>query len=204
MSDYTLNPDVIPIITDWLTPERGDETAALKHQTRLLIDDLRRRLSAAQAELASVKRCADDAVADANICRKLAERQTRLLEEAQAELVTAQAACAAWKNATIGIRDKACKGAFLFGTAQDDKAIEAHLDTIDACIPMNLSNPGQPFTDRLEKLQRLEKAVGDDEFAMKVAGQASNRPNGYPEIDAIALYRAALLEAAKAAQEQPQ
>jgi len=66
---------------------------------------------------------------------------------------------------------------------------------------------GEHFAElirEIDRLRRLEKAVGDDEFAMKVAGQASNRPNGYPEIDAIALYRAALLEAAKAAQEQPQ
>jgi len=42
------------------------------------------KLSAAQAELANVKQCADDAVLDANICRKLADRQTRLLDKAQA------------------------------------------------------------------------------------------------------------------------
>ena len=42
------------------------------------------KLSAALAELTTVKQCADDAVADANTCRKLADRQTRLLEEAQA------------------------------------------------------------------------------------------------------------------------
>jgi len=35
-------------------------------------------------KLANLQQCADDAVADANTCRKLADRQTRLLEEAQA------------------------------------------------------------------------------------------------------------------------
>jgi hypothetical protein len=38
MNGYKLNPDAIPIIMAWLTPEPGDETAALKHQARLLID----------------------------------------------------------------------------------------------------------------------------------------------------------------------
>jgi len=107
-----------------------------------------RRLAAAQAELAKVQ-------GDLSVERRGNDAMMRQLEQAQTELATAQAACAAWNNAAIGIRDKACKGAFLFGTAQDDKAIEAHLDTIDACIPMNLANPGQALLDRLAAAQAV-------------------------------------------------
>jgi len=123
-----------------------------------------------------------------------AECLRRQLSTAQAERDKAQAACAAMREA---LKE--------YATCQHDGCTcgdgWSHHTAADALAQ---PNPGQAFLDRLEKLQRLEKAVGDDEFAMKVAGQASNRPNGYPEIDAIALYRAALLEAAKAAQEQPQ
>ncbi|HUX03243.1 MAG TPA: hypothetical protein VMY35_19955 [Phycisphaerae bacterium] len=37
---YTYNPDVRPILDDWLNAEPGDEQGALKHQARLLIERL--------------------------------------------------------------------------------------------------------------------------------------------------------------------
>ena len=49
MSGYTLNPDAVPLIMDWLTPGPGDETAALKHQARLLIEDQAREIEALRA-----------------------------------------------------------------------------------------------------------------------------------------------------------
>jgi len=51
MSEYKLNPDTIPVIMDWLTPDGGDELSALKHQTKLYIESLCSQLAQCQQEL---------------------------------------------------------------------------------------------------------------------------------------------------------
>ena len=53
MGEYTYNPDVRPILDEWLTPELGDDAAPMKHQTKLLID-------AQAAEIARLKAWVDD------------------------------------------------------------------------------------------------------------------------------------------------
>jgi len=58
MMSYQINPDCIPIVMQWLTPDDDDECRGLKHQARLLIE----RGLALEARLADDKLARDIAM----------------------------------------------------------------------------------------------------------------------------------------------